>query len=245
MVTFNELSYRIFNIIAPKISDDQSIDILDIQYDVENTRALLLKRRFSNKFKAEIPEAIIQPLKKLKIQSVNASNVLPSLSSDKVLMRTELPIPKIIEKSSGLPLIKRISSSTIMSHNFTFVTPQQAIYSGNGKFNQKDIFCFYENNYLYFITGRLLYKAVKYIDLYAVFERPTKVFEFCNSYYNDTVGDVLYDANYPYSDNSSFPISADMIDDIEGIIIRNKLKIESTQPIDTINDSADTIRQIQ
>ena len=35
MVTFNELSYRIFNIIAPKISDDQSIDILDIQYDVK------------------------------------------------------------------------------------------------------------------------------------------------------------------------------------------------------------------
>lgn len=245
MVTFNELSYRIFNIIKPKIADDESIDILDIQYDVESTRALLLKRKFSNKFKAEIPEAIVQPLRKLRIEAVNASNVLPSLSSDKILMRTTLKIPRIIEKSSGLPLIKRISSSTLLSNNFTFVTPQQAIYSGNGKFNQKDIFCFYENDYLYFITGRILYKAVKYVDLYAVYERPTQVYDFANSYYNNTLNNVLYDANYPYSHDSQYPVSMDMIDEIESIVIKNKLKIEATQPIDVINDSTDTIKQIQ
>jgi len=127
--SLNEISYRIFNIIHPKLVDDQSIDILEIQYDVENTRAMLIKRRFSNKFRTEIPEAIVQPIKRLEIESVNASNVTsnPDIPSGKVLMRTKLQIPRLLEKTSGLPLIKRISASTMLSANFTVVTPQQAI----------------------------------------------------------------------------------------------------------------------
>lgn len=231
-VSFNELSYRIFNIIKPKISDDESIDILEIKYDIENTRALLLKRRFSNKFRSGIPEAVIQPISQLEIESVNASNIYPDIPSNKVLMKTVLPIPQLLEKTSGVPLVKRISASTLLSRNFTFVTPQQAITSGNGKFNKKNIFCFYENDYLYLITGRLLSKGIKYIDLYAVFERPTKVNTFLNDNYNMSL-----------TDNNDYPISMDMIDDIEKIVINNKLRIESSQPVDDINDSSDTLKQ--
>jgi hypothetical protein len=231
MVSLNELSYRIFNIIIPKISDDQSIDISEIQYDIENTRAMLIKRSLSNKFKTDIPEAVIQPINELEIESINASRV--GLPSDKVVMKTVLTVPKILEKSSGLPLIKRISASTILSSNFTITTPQQAIYSGNGKFNAKDIFCFYESGYLYFVTGRDLFKGIKYVDLHAVFSRPTDVYSFLNTNYSGT-----------YTNDSDYPISLDMIDDIEQIIIKNKLRIEATQPIDDINDSSDTSKQI-
>jgi len=236
--SFNEITYRIFNIVRPKISDDSSIDISEIQYDVENTRAMLIKRRFSNKFRTEIPEAIVQPIKRLEIESVNASNLTsnPDIPSDKVLMRTKLEIPRLLEKSSGLPMVKRASSSTILSSNFSIVTPQQAITSGNGKFNSKNIFCFYENDRLYLITGLMISKAIKYIDLYAVFERPTKYFDFMNANYSP---------NPAFSHDSDYPVMLDMIDDIEQIIIKNKLKIESTQPIDDINDSSDTGNQIQ
>lgn len=244
-VSFNELAYRIFNIIVPKIGDDQTIDISEIKYDIENTRSILLKRRFRDKFTSELPEAIIQTLSKIEIESVNASTIGLSLSSTKTLMRTSTKVPKLMEKSSGVPYIKRISASTILSNNFTVVTPQSAIYSGNGKFNQKNIFCFYENDYLYFITNRSLYKGLKYIDLYAVFERPSKVFEFKNSYYSTNQNNILYDENLPYTDDSNYPVILDMIDDLEQIIIKNKLRIESSQPIDDINDASDTQRQIQ
>lgn len=232
-VSLNELSYRILNIITPKIMDDQAIDISEIQYDVETTRSLLIKRQHGKKFKYQLPEAIVQPINSLEIEAVNNST-FASIPSDKVIMRTTLQIPQIIEKSSGMPMIKRISAATIVSGNFTIVTPQQAVYSGNGKFNSKNIFCFYEDGYLYLVTKRDLFKAVKYIDLDAAFERPTEVFTFLNTNFSGS-----------YDNDSNYPVSMDMIDDIEQIIIKNKLRVESTQPIDDINDSSDTQKQIQ
>lgn len=231
-VSFNELAYRVFTIIIPQMSDDQAIDISEIKYDVENSRALLIKRSYSNKFKSDIPDALVQSIKMLEIMSVNASNSI-TLPSDKVLMRTVLQVPDILEKSSGMPMIKRISASTILSNNFSVVTPQQAIYSGNGKFNQDSIFCFIENKYIYLVTKRTVSKALKYIDLYPVFSRPSEYYSFMNTNYSGT-----------YSDDSEYPITMDMIDDIESIIVKNKLKIESTQPIDAVNDSSDTIKQV-
>ena len=232
-VSFNELSYRILNIIIPKLGDDQSIDISEVKYDIENTRAMFIKQRHSNKYKTTIADSITQFIPKLEIEDVNASVVLPELPSGKVLMKTKLQVPEFLYKTSGLPLVKRISSATILSNNFTFVTPEQALTSGNGKFNQKNIFVFRENDYLYLITGRLLNKGIKYIDLNAVFQRPTEVNEFLND-----------NGNFGFDDNSPYPINMDMIGEIENYIIKTKLRIESTQPIDDINDSSDTAKQI-
>lgn len=231
--SFNEISYRIFNIIKPKLSDDESIDISEIKYDVETTRATLLKRQYSNKFRSAISESVTQSIPKLEIESANASSLYPDIPSDKVLMKTVLQVPELLTKSSGIPIIKRLSAATLLSHNFTFVTSEQAIYSGNGKFNQKNIFCFYENGYIYLITGRLLNKGLKYIDINAVFSRPTEV----NDFLNENNGASL-------TDDSPYPISMDMINDIGDIIFKSKLRIEAQQPIDDINDSSDTIKQI-
>lgn len=232
MNSLNEISYRILNVIKPKLSDDASLDISEVKYDVENIRATILKRTYSNKFRSSIPEDIVQSIPRLEIEAVNASNVVPDLPSDKVLMKTKLEIPGMLEKSSGMPLIKRISAATILSSNFTFVTAQHAIYSGNGKFNQKNIFVFYENGYLYLITKRLLNKGLKYIDLRAVFDKPTEVNEFLN----DNNGADL-------DDDSPYPASMSMIDDIEKSLLK-KLGLENSQPIDDVNDSSDTINQI-
>lgn len=233
MITFNELTYRIFNIIKPKISDDESIDITEIRYDVENARALLLKRR-NNKFRTDLQDEAVQSIELLEVESVNASQAYPDVPSDKVLLKTKLQLPNILRKGSGMPMVERISAATTLSANFTFVTAQHAIYSGNGKFNSKNTFAFEEDGYLYFITGRLLAKALKYVNVRAIFERPTEVFDFLNENYS---------GSYDYS-TSAYPVPMDMIDDIEMMVIKNKLRIESSQPIDDINDASDTPKQI-
>lgn len=243
-VTLNELSYRIFNIIKPKISDDESIDISEIQYDIENTRAMLLKRAFSNKFKTQIPESITQTIPKIEIGNMNSSELYPDIPSDKVLMRTNIKLPGAIEKTSGMPLIKRISAATLLSTNFTVTTPQHAIYSGNGKFNQKNVFCFFENGYLYLLTSRILNKALKYITIQFVAERPTEVFDFMNDNYSDNPDDRNYDEGVEYTNDSAYPMDMDMITDLEEVVIKNRLRIEASQPIDDINDSSDTPKQI-
>ena len=231
-VSLNELSYRILLIVRPKISDDESIDISEIRYDIETTRALLTKRRYSNTFRHQLPESIVQSIKNIEIEYVNSSS--SPITSRNIIMRSVNKIPKIMEYHSGMPMVKNISTATILSNNFTMITQQQASSCGNGKFNQHNIFCFYEDDYLYFITRRMLFKGVKYINLDAVFERPTSVFEYLNVYNNENL-----DRNSPY------PISLDMVDDIEQIIVKNKLRIEAAQPIDDVNDSSDTKEVIQ
>ena len=94
------------------------------------------------------------------------------------------------------------------------------------------------------VTQRTLFKGVKYIDLSAIFERPTKIFDYLNANYSTNINSVLYDANLPYNDESPYLVGMEMIDDIEQIIIKNKLRLESTQPIDDINDASDTPKQI-
>lgn len=243
-VTFNEISYRIFNIIKPKIGDDESIDILEIQYDVENTRAMILKQRFSNKFKSEIPDSITQFIPKIEVESANASELYPDIPSNKILMKSKTKIPNFLTKSSGIPIIKRLSAATLMSNNFTLVTPQHAIYSGNGKFNQKHIFAFYENEYLYLLTGRTLNKGLKYVTVQGVFQRPTEVNEFLNNNYSSDPNAANYMEGVPFDNDDSYPINMDMIGDIEELVIKNRLRMESSQPIDDINDSSDTPKQI-
>ena len=231
--------YEVITIIIPKISDDESIDITEIKYDVENIRATLLNQRYSNKYKANIPDNIVQKINKLKITSVDSSRLsnssipLADIPDGKVLMRTQLQIPDILTKSSGNYLIKRISASTLMSKNFTMTTPEQAAYSGNGKFNSKNIFCFIEDNYIYLITQRSLFKSLKYIDLHAVFTRPTEV----NSLLNNSFG-------FSLDDDDPYPVSEDMAYEIEEIILK-KLNIQKSQIIDDINDSSDTSKQIK
>ena len=107
MISFNDLCYRIFNIVKPKIIDDESIDIAEVQYDVETTRAMLLKRRYSNKFRSDIPENIIQFIPKLELINVNSSNLYPDVPSDKVLMRTSLKIPRLLEKNIWITFNKK------------------------------------------------------------------------------------------------------------------------------------------
>lgn len=228
--SFNEIAYRIFNIVKPKISDDESIDILEIKYDIENARALLLKRRKGT----NIPHSAIQYIPKLEVESVNASSIYPDIPSDKVLLRTTIQVPEFLRRSSGVPMIDRISAPTLLSNNFSFVNPEYAVSSGNGMFNKEHIFAFDEDNYLYFITGRILSKSIKYINLNAVFERPSKV----NTFMNENL-------SYSLTDDDDYPIPMDMIDEIENIVIKNKLSLEATQPIDDINDSSDTPKQIE
>ena len=77
----------------------------------------------------------------------------------------------------------------------------------------------------------MISKGIKYIDLYAVFERPTLVNDFLNENNNESI-----------TNDDRYPVGLDMIDEIERIVI-NKLSAESSQPIDDINDSSDTIKQ--
>ena len=80
------------------------------------------------------------------------------------------------------------------------------------------------------IGDGIYYKAIQFIDVVGVFQNPSQVAQF-----TDISGNSLY------SDDARYPISRAMRDDIEGIIIKDRIAIQSQAPSDVINDATDTL----
>ena len=233
-MTLNEISYRILNIVKPKLVDDDSIDISEVKYDVRKTIATLMKQKFNKKY-LEIPSNATQTIKNLEVEVVNSSTMLdPEIAATRVVLRTKLKVPKFIHNSSGKPVIKEVSPSNILGKNFTVINSRFAKSAGSGRFNRKNVFAFYENEYLYFITRRLIYKTLQYVDIQAVFEDPKKVFDFLNENYGTS-----------YDDNSEYPVPNDMIKQVEDMVLYNKLLTQDNASIDVKNDGADQITEQQ
>lgn len=244
MASLNEISYRILNIIRPKLSDDDAIDISEIKFDVNNIRSTLLKRKFNKKY-FEIPSNLVQTLDNLSVSYVNSSTVFsPEIAANTVLLKSNLKLPKILQSNMGKSIIKEVSAANILSDNFTVINGRFAKSSGSGKFNKRNAFVFIEDDYLYIITKRLIYKALEYVNIQAVFEDGNAIKDFKNANYSTDTSDTMYDANLLYTDDDEYPVTLDMIKEIEDIIVYNKLLTENNAAIDSNNDGSDSIREV-
>lgn len=244
MASLNEIAYRILNVVQSKKSDDDPIDITEIKFDVNNIRATLLKQKL-DKFYLEIPENLVQTINNIELDVINSSFLLNAeVKANSTVLRSKVKIPKILGDKVGRFVIKEISASNILSDNFTVVNSKNAKYTGNGKFNRGDLFTWIEDDYVYVKTNSLIIKTIKYINVRAIFLDAISVASFYNKYYNSDSNSILYNPNLPYDDDSDFPVTNDMIKQIEDIILYNKLFTENTAKIDSKNDSSDSIREV-
>jgi hypothetical protein len=168
----------------------------------------------------------------------------PEIASNRVLLKSNLQLPKILQSGMGKSIIKEVSAANILSENFTFINSKFARTSGSGRFNQKNVFAFIEEGYLYLITKRLIYKSLTYVNIQAVFEDADAVRDFKNDNYSTTSTDTMYDVNLPYTDDSDYPVTLGMIKQIEDIILYNKLLTENNATIDSKNDGKDSLKEV-
>ena len=88
-----------------------------------------------------------QRIKGIELELVDVKEV-PFLSNSSAILKSKSTIPNPIALSNR-DLILRVWDSKILGQEFSYVSPEVAKYSGNGKVNNKEAYCFLYDGYLY------------------------------------------------------------------------------------------------
>jgi hypothetical protein len=227
-VTLNQIAHSIFETIRGKVGDDDNIDIDQVKDMVHNTRAMLLKQKFDKNLRV-IDDVFTQSLGSIETEQVDSS-IHPSILSERFMLRTLEEIPETIDRRNYEGTFTRIGPADRLSTRFNLVSYGRAIASGNGRFNRNEVFAFLLDSKINLISNSIYHKPIQFIDVIGVFQNPSQVAQFTD-----------VDGNSLYSDNGRYPISRAMRDDLENIIIKERLAQQSQVPSDVVNDGTDTL----
>ena len=211
-----------------RISDDDNVSIDQIKDMVHSTRAKLLKQKFDKNIRV-IDDSFTQSLGSIETEQVDSS-IHPEIPSGKLLLRTLLEIPESLDRRNYQGTFTRIGPAERKSHKFNLVSYDRAIASGNGRFNRDQVFAFLLDRRIYLISNSVYHKPIQYIDIIGVFQNPAQVAQFTD-----------VDGNSLYSDDGNYPISRAMRDDLENLIIKERIAPQSSVPSDVVNDGTDTL----
>lgn len=230
MVTFNQLIYDLWEIIEPTISDDSNFDKRQLAFWIKNQRANLIRNELNKN--RTIDDDIIQDLGCIGLEVADAADCCSETDGCKVL-RTVQKIPNAIELHNK-PAITRVAPINKLDIPFNFVDYERAIYSGNGRFNSKQIFAFLLNGYIYIKSKDMsITKYLTDINVRGVFEDPEDATKF-----------VDCDNQPCFSYDSEFPIKRWMVDFMKSNILQLNI-IPATQAVDdgTNNAKADNTHE--
>ena len=217
MSTLNQLAYNVLSSIKPHLSDDESISIEKIKFDIIAERAALIKMDL-NKGRS-IDDNIVTYLDCVEVVDADRSTC-PDLPLECFLKRTKEKIPNPIELRNDRA-IQRISNFDILGEIYNHVSYNHAVNAGHRRFSKNNVYAFFRNSYLYFKSNSDLTPFLKRINISLVLEDPTE----------------LFDGSSCYDSDSEFPMNKWM----EPIIL-NKLKeiymkIDLRMPVDKAGDS--------
>lgn len=223
MATTNEIVYDILEDVAShKLSDDLDIDNRQVIYKLNTQRALWTRNEY-NKPGRILDPYLIQSLGCVELEVADASDC-PELPVGCSILKTKCEIPKTIELHNRSAITK-VGPIDKLDYFFSFVPYQQAIFSGNGKFNGNSIFAFIHNKRMYFKVNSAQQKLLRRVNIMGIFEDPTKISEFCNT--NGTPC---------FSMDDEYPISNWMIPFVKEQIIK-ELIMSMQIPEDNSNDA--------
>ena len=227
-VTLNQIAYSILESVRGKIVDDDNISIEQVKDMVHNTRAKLLKQKFDKNLRV-IDDVFTQSLGSIETELVDSS-VHPTIPSDKFMLKTTVDIPETLDRRNYEGTFTRVGPADRLSQSFNLVSYDRAIRSGNGRFNKNEVYAFLLDRRIYLISNSIYHKPIQFIDVIGVFQNPTQVAQF-----KDSGGNSLY------SDDGNYPVSRAMRDDLENIIIKERIARQSQAPSDVVNDGTDTL----
>lgn len=230
MVTLNKLTYDLLELIRSEISDDESLDIRQVEYWIHNQRALWLKNEM-NKFRS-IDDDIIQDLGCVELEVVDAADC-PAHLVGCSLLRTKCKLPDTIDLHHTTA-ITRVGPLHKVDRPYSFVSYKRAIFSGNNSLNEKTIYAFLLNDYIYlkFNDKNFYAKMLTHVNVMGVFEDPTAAATFCDE-----------DGKPCYSPESKYPVSRSLINYMKAEIIKSDLRFKLNPPGDSSNNADGKITQ--
>lgn len=223
MITKNKLVYDLVNILRGGIqSDDEIVSLRQVGFWVDNTRATLIRQDLEKK--RSVSDNITQTLGCVAVQLVDASACPCNIQAGCTVMRTVERIPSTIELYNR-NLITRVGPSVIGQRAYTIISYQRASTFGNGKYNKKEVGVFLHDGYLYFIN---LEADTSYVSIEGVFEDPSEVSSFFSC-----------DGEPCYTDDSRYPISANMVELLKEKILATNIRFIS-QGLPDSNGNSDS-----
>lgn len=180
------------------------LDQSDIEHDerliirwLNSQRALFIKNEV-NKGNT-LTHTAYQTLNSLKLILVSGA-MTNYFSTDAKYLTTEKKLPKILE-AKGMLKVKSIRMPELGGKELNLVNPEKVKYSGNGKFNSREIYATYYKNRFYIKNkeGNKDIENLNFITVDAIFENPLDLVNVIDAeglpMYNIDVDD------YPINDN--------------------------------------------
>ena len=221
-VTLNTIVNDLLKIIrGSDVADSEAISKRQLENWVHEYRAKLLKQDL-DKGKRPNPD-YIQSINYVSVTPVDAGgdNLASSVpETEEYLLKSNLQIPNTLDLNfkSGFMHIGDAYGNEIQ-----FIPEGRARWQKYKKYTELEGMCFLKDRYLYIVNA----KPLHYITIRGVFEIPTEVVRFVNP-----------NTDQPYFNlDTKYPIPIDMVPVLKQMILSQELKIESSSPSDTTNDS--------
>lgn len=228
MVTKNKLIFDILNIVRGGLqSDDEPFSENQVSFWIDNTRALLVRRDLekSRTINPDIVQTICA-----EVIEVDGSEC-GCVQAGCTILRIKDKLPKTIELYTR-NLILRVGPVVVGSTPFSFISYNQAQFSGNNKWTKRITKTFLHNGYIYIIGSNPQLSLLTHITIDAVFEYPEEA-----SSYSD-----CNDAPC-YTNDSIYPISSWMIETLKEMIIKTNFQIGLSTSTDKSNNANHDVQQ--
>ena len=236
-ITLNQLAYDIMELYRQNYKDTENLDIRQVKYWIQSVRATILAQS-ADKHVFDTPDdSNTQYYHKIPVQSIDSSGH-ENYPSNRYVLKTTVEIPNAIVNSDGLGMFTRIGSPDILVPKFNFITYERSIWSGNGKYNNKYIYAYYNNGYIWITSKNPTVRFVKYISIQGVFANPLEFEKLIRTLdptipaYNDLV--------------DSYPISMEIATTIKSMVISQNIPIAITGRTDktvTVEENSDNPQQ--
>ena len=226
--TLNELGYELYELYRATGKVTDSIDIRLFKDWIKQARATFLKQRFDEPMSI-IDEANVQDLGAVTFIKVDSS--LATQTSGKYMMRSSTRIPNTINRRGNIGTFTRIAPADMLEKRFNFVSYDRALVSGNGKFNNNDIYAFVNDGYMYLISKTNIHKYITSVNIKGVFINPQDAYNF------------RYGAG-TWNDDMEFPVSQSIVMDMINAIMDKKFKLIMTPLEDKVSNGTDDVTNI-
>lgn len=229
MHSLNQLGYELSELYRSTLKVTSDVDIRLFKEWVKQSRAQIIKQRLDT-FNV-IDNNITQDLGPVTFAPIDSSSLV-SVPSEKFMLRSTLPIPATINRRNNIGTFTRISSVDGLELNYNLVPMQRALVSGNGRFNNNDVYVYLNNGYMYLISKSNIYKLIKYVNIVGVFVNPEEAYTF-----------NVNNAGTPWTDDMDYKVSESVVMDMQNMVVDKKFKLILQQIDDKVsNGSDDTTR---
>jgi hypothetical protein len=204
MASLNEISYSIFEKLRPEISDDDSVSLEQLKFDINNFRAQFIRNELNRlrSVDSDITQTIC-----LDLEKVDPSSCCDIEIECNFLLRSTKPIPDAIELHNK-PGITWVGPVDKTLRPFSLIDYNRVPWVGNGRFNKNNVYTFLYDDHLYIMCNDRYSMSLSNAVVRGVFENPEEAAKFTDC----STGKPCY------SDDDDYPVKAWMIPSIEAAV---------------------------